>query len=240
MWAVNGMIGPLIVMLFWVVVSENQTNPTMTSSQFITYYVMLTLVDRLTGSWTNERLSKDIKSGAISKNLVRPLNHSVQYLANDLSSKFFRIICIFPLLLILISIFKDSFKLPKDPYIWTLFFLAAILGFAINFLYQATLALTAFFIEETNLLSKFVSRIVSIFEGSWIPLVLLPVGVGMFAQLFFARFIISFPLEIILGQTTGDKTVLSFGIGLFWLTFFILLHIIVWKMGIKRYTGIGI
>ncbi len=240
MWIINGMIIPFITMLFWIAVSKSQPNLPMNTSSFITYYLLLTVVERITQSWAGERLAKEIKDGKFSKNLIRPINYAIEYYARDIGNKSLRLITIIPFFLLLTLVFKNNFKLSMDFGTWLIFLSASIMGFFINTSFQHTFSLLAFFFDETDQLGRLLQKFTSLINGKIIPLILLPPLLQDTAKMLFPRFIVSLPLEIALKQISGIDIYIAFGIGFSWLITFSILHLFIWNSGIKRYTGVGI
>lgn len=240
MWIVNGLIAPLVAMEFWIKVSQSQRNLGMTQNDFVVYFVMLTVVGRLTQTWSAERVARDIKSGKFSVHLLRPQSYLIDYLANDLGYKTLRLATLAPFFLLIVYLMGMSFSIHADLITWLYFFLSNILGFVLGVVYQHTFALLAFFIVEITEFEKLLLKFISLINGSLIPVFLLPGILGIFAKTFYSRFGLSFPLEIILGQVKGWEIILGFGIGIFWLTLFIFIYSALWNLGVRKYTAIGI
>ncbi|MBO0813083.1 MAG: ABC-2 family transporter protein, partial [Microlunatus sp.] len=71
-----------------------------------------------------------------------------------------------------------------------------------------------------------------------IPLALLPAGFRGIGQVQPFRFLVSFPLEVLLGDVRGGLAA-GWAFQLGWLVVFAGLARLVWLLGIRTYSGVG-
>lgn len=237
LWILNGFIGPFMALMVWLTVSIGENFP-LNSSELTTYFLSSTLVVRLTQSWSLESIGRRIKKGVFSQYLIRPSPYFLNDLANNLSTKIFRILTLFPFLIFFYLIFQSNFEinLLKEKFI--LFLLASILGFLINYSFQNAVALLAFWTTEINGITRTLELIGGFFSGSFIPIILMPDTLRKVMIFLPFRFFVSFPIEVFLTDLQTNIPA-GFLIGLFWLLFWFSLWRVLFSIGVKKYSAVG-
>lgn len=237
LWVVNGFFGPLMSLVVWITVSKGGNFP-LTNSELTTYFLSTVLVVRLTQSWSLESISRRIKKGAFSQYLLRPIPYFLNDLANNFSTKLFRLLTLLPFLTIIFLVFRSQFQLALIANKLPAFILASILGFLINYFFQNSIALIAFWTTEVNGIGHTFEIIQSFFSGSFIPIVIMP-GILKKMMIYLPfRYFISFPIEVFLPSLQTD-ILNGFLIGLFWLFFWLILWRYLFIKGVKKYSAIG-
>jgi ABC-2 type transport system permease protein len=78
------------------------------------------------------------------------------------------------------------------------------------------------------------------FLSGWIaPLALFPPGIRMFATWLPFRSTLGFPVEVLLGRTSGPALALGFLVSAGWILFFWIIYRVLWKYGLRRYESVG-
>lgn len=237
LWVVNGFVGPFMSLVVWTTVSKGGNFP-LTYSEIVTYFLSTVLVVRLTQSWSLESIGRRIKKGAFSQYLLRPIPYFLNDLAYNFSAKLFRLITLAPFLIIFFLIFRSQFELNLLVNKLLVFLLASLLGFLINYFFQNAIAMLAFWTTEINGIGRTFDIIQSFFNGSFIPIIIMPGLLKKMMVILPFRYFVSFPVEIFL---TGLQTNIleGFIIGFFWLIFWLILWRFLFVRGVKKYSAIG-
>jgi ABC-2 type transport system permease protein len=116
---------------------------------------------------------------------------------------------------------------------------AMILAYMIRFLSHWVLGLVAFWTTRATSIYEvfFVAEI--FLTGRLAPLELLPGWVVVVASVLPFRWMISFPVELLLGRVAPEDMWIGFGAQLIWLAIMVLLLKIVWTAANRRYTAVG-
>ena len=78
-----------------------------------------------------------------------------------------------------------------------------------------------------------------IFAGQVAPTVILPGILKQAAILLPFRYMIGFPIEVLMGKLPPGETVAGLVIQFIWTTSVIIIYKMIWNRGVKAYTAIG-
>src|SRR5918998_220888 len=86
-YMINTVVSPVIALLVWLTVAEQGVALPYDRSQFVTYFLLLSLVSMLTGVWLAGYLAETIRLGGLSAWLVRPAPYIAHQLGNNIGEK---------------------------------------------------------------------------------------------------------------------------------------------------------
>ena len=183
----------------------------------------------------SENISRFIRLGRISSFLLYPFPFIAYQFNLFLSDKIlqFFIACVFLILVLSIGWIKPPI-LSHVLQAGILVFLVALYWFFI----QILIGFLSFWLDETwslNLAVRFISFFLS---GSVLPLDLFPQTLAQILYWTPFPYLIYFPIQIIMGQEVHFLK--CFGILSFWVFFFSLCTQLLWKKGLKLYSGAGL
>ena len=95
-----GLLLPLVMMMVWLTLSEAGPVAGYDSTTFVSYYLMVILVRRLTGVWIIWDMDREIRLGELSFYLLKPFHPIHHHLARVLAGKPLQIILVGPPVLI--------------------------------------------------------------------------------------------------------------------------------------------
>jgi ABC-2 type transport system permease protein len=236
---VNTVVAPLVSLLVWLTVSEQGVSLPYDRSQLVTYYVLLSVVSMLTGTWQASFLAEDIRLGSLSKWLLRPCSFVAHWIGNNVGEKVVKLPLLLPLAGLVALAFRADMRLPADPRAWLLFALCLPLAAALAFLLDFVTGLSAFWIQDVKGLDR-VRRLVSGFlAGQFVPLALFPPALLPLLEALPFRYTLSFPLEVLTGSLSAEATAR----GLLWQIGYCLglwaCYRLVWHFGLKSYAAPG-
>jgi len=110
---VNTVAGPVISLLVWLTVSEQGVRLPYDRSQFVTYYVLLSVVSMLTATWLAQYLAEEIRLGGLSPLLLRPVPIITHYLGNNIGEKVVKLPLLLPLVGLVALFFRADLRLPR-------------------------------------------------------------------------------------------------------------------------------
>ena len=97
----------------------------------------------------------------------------------------------------------------------------------------------AFWFEDVQGFIRAVGVIVPVLSGAVVPLALMPPALAEVTAVQPFRFMVSFPMEVLLGGVTGTPVVGGFALQVGWLVVFVLLARGVWRRGLGSYAAAG-
>jgi ABC-2 type transport system permease protein len=237
-WIVRGVIEPLVLMVLWERVSMASGTLPLSLVQLRTYFIMQILVTRITQVWTHEDVGRDIKEGTLSKVLLQPYSYLWYNLGRQFGMKLMRLLYTVPITIILMILLSTHLDV-TIPRI-TLFTMSLIAGFIIQFAMAWLIGLVSFWAENNHGFVNLYFTFVSVFSGAIVPLALMPRLLADITRVLPARYILSFPLEIITGTAGYADMASGFAILSIWTTGLLILGNMVWAKGLQKYQAVGI
>jgi ABC-2 type transport system permease protein len=237
-WILSSIL-PLIMLMVWLTIAAQQGGSIggYDAAGFISYYLMVTLFRRLTGVWIIWDMDHDIREGALSAQLLKPLNPVHHYFTRVLASKPVQMILVLPPIAIASILLGAKYDLSLLSLLLT--FVALFGGLLIEFLVQLIIGTFAFWITQATAIAELWFWIRSFLSGWIIPIAVFPIAlIGPLTYLPF-RYVLSFPIEIILGRLSIDQIALGFGIEAIWIGVFLWAFTLLWRRGLKLYGAVG-
>jgi ABC-2 type transport system permease protein len=112
-------------------------------------------------------------------------------------------------------------------------------GFAISFLFGATLTCLAFWTTRVYSVSEFYNGLLILFTGQFVPLDLMPAALQSVARVLPFQLMRYFPIQLILGKLTPEVIARNFALDLFWFAIALVAFTVVWREGLKRFSAVG-
>lgn len=237
LWTLGEAAVPLISLAIWYTVAKTSTNFAFTPSETVVYYVLIILVRILTDAWNGFFFSRQILNGELVQFLLRPLSVFWHHISENIMEKVLKL-PIFFIILGLFIWFAPSVRpllagyAPRLP----LFALSALLAAGIAFVLDMILGSIAFWLEDATQLRRYKELIYEVSSGILIPLAALPVVARDIFNFLPFRYIVSAPIEILMGRIQPGDVSMIFVYQLVWLSGLIVLQVIVWRQGLKRYA----
>jgi ABC-2 type transport system permease protein len=234
LWVLSGSL-PIILMGVWIKAAEGG-NFELTAVDFARYFFAVFLVRQLTVVWVIYEFEKEVVQGKLSLRLLQPIDPVFHHLCNHISERFARMPFVFLLIGLFFLLYPQAFWVPNlvDSVFFTL---SAVLAFALRFLIQYTLAMLAFWTERATALENFWFLFFLFLSGMIAPLEVFPEAVRNVVMFTPFPYLINFPASILVGLpidlTRGFLSILG------WLLIFIGANRLLWRAGLKRYSGMG-
>jgi ABC-2 type transport system permease protein len=238
-WMIGQVLEPLVYLVVWSIVSRSNGGSVgdYTTSQFASYFILLMLINQITYTWIMYEFEYRIREGILSFALLRPLHPIHADIADNISSKLITTPFMILVAAGLAAIFHPSIS--PAPWAVALLFPALFLAFAVRFLLEWTLALSAFWTTRVGAANQTYFIVMLFLSGQFAPLSLLPRPVQIVADVLPFRWIIGFPIDLVSGRLTFTDALSGLGIQLAWLIVSYVLLRIVWRSGVKVYSAVG-
>ena len=239
LWTFAEVAMPLVSLAVWFSVSSAGAGP-FTPADTLTYYLVLMFVYSFTDVWNGFFLSRDILDGAVVRLLVRPVPIFWEYALRNLSAKAIRM----PAMLVAFSIIFVLARNLITPAIFEplhilLFAISLVGGLALAFWFDLCFAMLAFWFEDAIQIREYKEVVFNLAAGVLIPLAFMPQAVQSFFAWLPFRYIISAPIEILMGQVSGAGAVQLILAQAAWIVATVVVLRLLWIHGIKRYAVPG-
>jgi ABC-2 type transport system permease protein len=239
LWTVAEAMVPLVALAVWMTVATGG-NIALTPRETFTYYVLIFFARAITNAWVSFFLSQEILNGKIVADLVRPVWPFWRFIAENVTVKAVRLSI--PLVLLLLTLGVAPQLFATEVFNVSRSFLAALsilLAMVLTFVFDSLFGLLAFWLEDSFQIAQFQGVLNFIASGILIPFAAMPpLLLSIFGWLPY-RAMISTPVEIMMGQTNGYSTAQLITLQLVWLAIFIVVAVVMWQRGLRRYAVPG-
>jgi ABC-2 type transport system permease protein len=229
---------PLLIYLFvWSQAAGQGRVGGLTRGDLVAYYLVLILVNQLTFCTNNWTVGDGIRYGRMNVLLLRPLSPVYDALASEVAGKVVFMTFALPLTAILALFLRPELHVSgRDA---ALFIPALALAWALRFVWGYWLALLSFWTTRADALLSLQESLVFLLAGQVAPATLLPEQMQTLATVLPLRYMVGFPVELLLGHLDGAQLRVGFAFQVGWLAVALVLFVALWRAGIKRYTAVG-
>ena len=238
-WMIGQVLEPLVYLIVWTIVSNGSGGSvgSYTTKEFAAYFIVLMLVNQVTYTWIMYEYEYRIRQGTLSFALLKPVHPIHSDISDNLSSKLITL----PMMIIIAIALALAFHASISPPLWAIgmFIPSLIFAFLVRFLLEWTLAQAAFWTTRVGALNQTYFVMMFFLSGQIAPLALLPHPVQVVAAILPFRWVISFPVEVLLGQHTLVEALEGIGAQVAWLIISIILVRVVWRAGVRVYSAVG-
>jgi ABC-2 type transport system permease protein len=229
---------PLIMLALWSAVAADAPVGRFDQRDFLAYFLATFIVRQLTGAWVAWQMSYEVRTGALSMRLLRPIHPMVSYAVENLAAVPLRLVVAVPVA-ILALILLGTRTLPHSPLMWAVWCLAVLGGWLITFLANVIIGCLALWTGSSVKVMDVWLVAFMVFSGYLVPVELFPGGLRTLVTWLPFRYQIGFPVEVMTGAYALPAALVmllrqwAFVLGLF------LAATIIWKRGLRRFAAYG-
>jgi ABC-2 type transport system permease protein len=229
---------PLVMLGLWTSVAEEAPFRGYSGADFVAYYLATLIVRNLTGSWVAWQISEEIRLGAMSMRLLRPIHPFIAFGASHVAAIPFRSLVAVPIAVILL-VSSGASTLSHDPLQLALIVPSIILAWIITFSLMFALGSLAFFITKSMALLNIYFGLFSLLSGYLLPLPLMPTWIADIARWSPFRFMLSAPVELMTRSLDGAGLAELLVGQAAWCVACLALALWVWNEGVRRFEAVG-
>jgi ABC-2 type transport system permease protein len=238
-WLIGLVLQPLMYLVVWATVARSQGGEAggFTAGGFAAYFLVLMIVNQLTFTWVTEVTEFRVREGEFSPLLLRPVHPIHADLAENLTYKLLTLTLVFPIALLL----GVSFGAELSPPGWAVAAFVPALGLAValRFVADWLVALLAFWVTRMTGINQTYYVLTIFLTGQVAPLSLFPGPVRVVAAVLPFRWMVAFPVELLLGRLTAGEALVGFGAQAVWLAVLVAVLPRAWRAGVRRYSAVG-
>lgn len=234
LWMLAGVF-PFILMGVWMKAGESGQF-SLDPVQFGRYFLAVFVVRQMTVVWVIWEFERKVVDGSLSPFLLQPIDPVWRHFAGHIAERGARL----PFFVLLLGLFfllqPQLFWLPS----WraaALASLAMALAFCLRFAIQYSLAMLCFWTERASAVQQFWFLIYLFLSGLLAPLQEFPEAVRDVAMWTPFPYLVYFPACLLVGLPT--KLGQGFLVLSVWLLVFVGLNRVLWRQGLKHYSGMG-
>lgn len=234
LWVLSGAL-PIILMGVWIQAAQGGQFG-LTPVDFARYFITVFFVRQLTVVWVIWDFEREVIEGKLSFRLLQPIDPVWHHVATHVSERFARIPFALLLVVLFFILYPQAVWIPNLGQ-FLLFGLAAMLAFVLRFVIQYTFALCAFWTERASALETFWLLFYLFLSGLIAPLDVFPETVRTIVMFTPFPYLIDFPVSLLVGLPVdvgrGFLSILG------WILLFLGANRLLWRAGLKRYSGMG-
>jgi len=235
--AFGWMTQPLIFLFVWSNAAALGAIGGYARGDLVAYYLVLIVVNQLTFAQTNWTVGDLIRDGTMNAIFLRPIAPILDTVAAEIAGKVVFLSFAVPVAgLLLLVLSPADVRLPGDPFLFVITLPAA---WALRFLWGYWLALTAFWSTRSNAFVLMQDALVFLFAGQVAPTDLLPGGMRTVAEWLPFRYMLGFPIEVLLGRVHEGALTRGLILQIAWLSVAGGLAYSFWRLGVRRHAAVG-
>lgn len=185
------------------------------------------------------QLVGEISSGKISSYLVRPISYHLYALSLDMAQKTVHVVSAFFEVALLSYLVHGGLYLPRDPWTWALFSVAAVLASLLFFFMEFIVSSLAFWTSESGGPLFCFELFLQFAAGTFFPLDVLPEALRRFLSATPFPYMVYFPARIFLEKVTPGEAARLLAVETAWLAVFLTAALSVWRVGVRSYAAEG-
>jgi ABC-2 type transport system permease protein len=212
----------------------------LTLEQMLTYYGIVAIMHYLTMDFADWNLQMLIRTGRFLTFMLRPMSHRFFALSQKIGHRILGFTLEFiPVYLILFFLFKIRL-IPMYPF-WAV--LSILLGFLMMFLINYSIGMTAFWLTRTDGIRGLFRVMRDVFAGVFLPLSFFPAAAQNILFLLPFQFVTYVPIRVFIGsyELAGHTFSIPQIVGIQALAVMMMFGVseIIWRLGVKEFTGVG-
>ena len=238
-WMIAQVLEPLVYLIVWSTVSNGNGGSVggYTARGFAAYYLTFMLVNQVTYTWVMYEYEYRVRQGGLSFALLKPVHPIHSDISDNLSSK----LVTMPILLVVAAVLALIFHPAATFSLWAVlaFIPALVLAFLVRFLIEWTLALAAFWTTRVNAINQVYFVLLLFLSGQIAPLTLFPNWIQVVADILPFRWMLGFPVELVLGRLTQQQALAGLAAQVAWVVISLVLVRLIWRAGVRVYSAVG-
>ena len=235
--AFGWMVPPLAALFVWSAAAAGGPVGGLERGEFVAYYLILVLVNQLTYAQSNWTLGDVIREGLLNFWLLKPIPSVWHILASEVAGKTVTLVFVIPAAGLLALVLRPELHTTWPHALLSLG--AVLLAWALRFLWGCWLAQLAFWSSRADSLLALQDALVFLFSGVVAPVALLPGALQTLARLLPFHYMVGFPVEILVRRPAASELMAGFTLQLGWLALALALSLILWRLGMRRYSAVG-
>jgi len=207
----------------------------------ILYYVLVPLIGGITRNSTEgSAIASEIYSGTLTRYLVYPMPFLLYRFADVMAAVIVALLQLTIMLSAYLLIFGIPAGIQLTPSSVALGLIAALGACFLNFLMVSTVEMVAFWADNVWSLNVMLMFSGQLLGGALLPLTLFPAEVQRYLQLTPFPYLMSFPVQAVMGKLSFGQWAQSCGRMGIWILILTVLARVVWRRGQRSFSGVGI
>lgn len=240
-WFVISLFNPIILILYWQGAKFTSTAGSQFTISFITsYYLLQLIIGTMLVSHIEEEVAVyDIQEGNLASYILKPLSYFLRKFFSDFSYRVFQGAIGLIVVAILFIFYGSFFTISHSPLVLFLSFIIAIFAYLISFTYKMTMAIISFWLIDIQGLFQLSEMMMFMFAGFIMPIYFFPKWLEIVTYFLPFPYIVYFPIVAFLGKLSVVELLQVIAAQIIWLALLGGIFSLLWKNGVKKFSGVG-
>jgi ABC-2 type transport system permease protein len=229
---------PLVMLALWSAVARDAPVGRFGQADFAAYFLAALVVRLLTGAWVIWEVTYEIRQGTLAYRLLRPVHPLLAYACENVAAMPLRVALSLPVALVLLLTVGAS-RVTRDPLLLAVFPLSVLGAWLITFLAMSIVGALAFWFDSAASLFEIWMGLFGVLSGYLVPLELFPPWVTALARLLPFRYMLAFPVEMLVGLVGRGRALADLGVQWLFVALLLAGALGAWKVGLRRFAAFG-
>lgn len=241
-WFISSILNPLSLLIFWIAVFKDQQAVLgdWSISSIATYYFIMIIAGAVIIAHIEEEVAvTDIREGQLALYLTKPISYYWMKFFDETPWRIFHGVFSLGLFAIFYLVFSDFIILTSTFAGITTALIITLLAFFIAFTFKMILGLTAFWIVDFWGLQQLVEVIMLVLAGFLMPIELFPDWLSRIAHMTPFPYLIYYPIVAIQSKLSFAESINVIIVQVLWMLILVAVYKMLWRSGIKKFTGVG-
>lgn len=236
-WALTSTL-PLIMLPLWHAVAAEAPLAGFSESRFTAYFLTGFVVRQLVGNWASWTINFEVKSGALSQRLLRPIHPLWFYATESLASVPLRSVLALPVAIVAIAL-ADPTHVARDPLHWAMVLPAVLGAWAIGFFAHVAIGALSLWMHQSIKVVDLWYAGFFVLSGYLIPIAVFPAWLQPLPRWLPFEYVHGFPIDLLTGAMSPARALERLGAQWTWVAILGLLALGLWHRGLRRYGAFG-
>ena len=242
LWFLLALLNPAIYLLFWraAINSGHIIGTKVVFNDIASYYLLVVIAGALLIAHVEEDVAMvDIKQGELVKYLLKPFSYFWMKFIEEIPYRVIQGTYGWIGLLIMLLIFGNILKVVHDPLQIVYAICISIAAFFLSFVFKMIIGITTFWIDDFSGLQQLMFVLISLFAGFIQPLEYFHPVLRSIALATPFPYMIYYPVVAWTGVLPVSQALNVLLIQLAIISVFAYIYAVLWKKGVKEFTGVG-
>lgn len=229
---------PLIMLPLWHAVAEEAPVGGFGQARFTAYFLAAFVVRQLVGAWAAWTINYEVRTGALSQRLLRPIHPILVYATEALASIPIRTLVAVPVALLAFFVTGGE-HVARGPALWAIVPFALVGAWAITFFAHVAVGALSLWMHQSIKLMDVWTAGFFVLSGYLVPVSLFPEPFDRLPPWLPFQYQLGFPVELLSGALTAEQALLQLGAQWTWVAILGVSAAVLWQRGLARYGAFG-
>lgn len=237
-WVLGDVLPAIAMPLVWAQAAGKGSIAGFKSGDFVLYYLCMLPISSFITSHMMWEFANEIRDGQFSTFLLRPISYFEYNIFRNFSWRFIRLGLFMPIFFGIVMLYRGflgEVHVTLTPAFWV----SLMLGHVLSFAFSMMLGTLAFYTQEAMSVFELYYIPMLFLSGQLFPVDLFPAWARSLADWMPFYYTTGVPTEILVGRQPLAHAPQLIAIQAAWILACLVIFALLWKRGLKEYSGVG-